>query len=73
LESDAPLTAIFVQRQKIQPFAGFIEPIKLLLDDQQLLTKGIGLVGQPFLQMLALAQLHIGKALLCYAGQTVLG
>ena len=54
--------AVLIQRQQVEPLARVGEAVKLLLDDQQLFPEGVGLFGEPFLQMLPLPQVQIRKA-----------
>ena len=42
------------------------------MDDQKLFAQGVGLVCQPFLQMVPLTQRKIGEPLLHKTGETVL-
>lgn len=65
--------AIFVERKQVKPFAGFIEPIKLFLDNEELFAKGIRLVCQPFLKVVPFTQLEVRKAFLDEARKAVLG
>jgi len=65
--------AVLVERKEVQAFAGFIEPIKLFLDNEELIAKGVRLVCQPFLKVVPFTQLEVRKAFLDEARKTVLG
>src|SRR5690606_12776237 len=51
---------------QIQPFSGIVEAVEFLLDNQQLvavtLGQGLGVILQPFLQMLALGETEVAEA-----------
>ena len=41
-----------------------VKPVELFLNDQHFFAQGVGLVGEPFLQVVSLAQVKVGKTLL---------
>ena len=57
---------VLVDGQQIQPLASVIKAVELFLDNQQLvavtLSQGLGVVLQPFLQVLALGEAEIAEA-----------
>src|SRR5690606_41733106 len=53
--------SLLIQRQQVQPLAGLIETVELLLDDQEVFPQHIWLVGNPFLKMVPLPESKIGE------------
>lgn len=53
-----------VECEQVQPLTRCFKSVELLLKNQQLLAQGVGLMDEPLLQMLALAQCQVAKTLL---------
>jgi len=62
---------LLVEGQKIQPFPGVCKLGKLLLEDQQVLAKARGALGDPLLQMLPLREFQIREAVALQGGEGV--